>query len=329
MPGIVYGCITPHPPVMLSQIGKGREAEVSASIEAMGQVCRELAQQKVDSALIVSPHGTVFSDAMGILTAPYCQGSMLQWGASGIDYRFENDLELVTALQDQAGDAGISLNSIGHSGYDLDHGVMVPAYFLIDVLKTRPLVPLSFSMLPLETHLEFGRAVGRAALRTGKRVAFIASGDLSHRLLPEAPAGFDPLGQVFDQEVTKAVSSLDSQVIMNMDRELVTRAGECGLRSIVVLLGALEGRGVTPKVLSYEGPFGVGYLTASFVVAEKADETEEHPLVQLARETVEQYVHTYTVKEPSVELSEEMRQQAGVFVSIKRAGHLRGCVGTA
>ena len=327
MPGIVYGCITPHPPIMIPQIGRGREVEVSDSIDAMGRVARELAEREVDSVLIVSPHGAMYPDAMGVLIAPYSKGTMTQWGASGLDYRFDNDLQFVAALQEEARDVGIPLDSIGQGHYDLDHGVMVPAYFLIEILRTRPLVAMSFSMLPLETHLEFGRVVRRAVERSGRRVAFIASGDLSHRLLPEAPGGYDPMGQVFDGELTKAVESMDSQAVLSMDSDLVRRAGECGLRSIVILLGALEGQRVRSEVLAYQGPFGVGYLTASFVIEEKSP-NPPHPLVGLAKETAEQFVRTSTIKVSPSELSPEMRRQAGVFVSIKREGQLRGCLGS-
>ena len=55
-----------------------------------------------------------------------------------------------------------------------------------------------------------------------------------------------------------------------------------------------------------------------------------HPLVKLARQTVEAYVNERRVVEPpsSSELAPEMKQKAGAFVSIKKHGELRGCIGT-
>jgi len=55
-----------------------------------------------------------------------------------------------------------------------------------------------------------------------------------------------------------------------------------------------------------------------------------HPLVKLARETIEEYVRNRRVppSPPEDELSPEMKQQGGVFVSIKKKGQLRGCIGT-
>ncbi|MEE9248788.1 MAG: AmmeMemoRadiSam system protein A [Dehalococcoidia bacterium] len=328
MSGIVYGCITPHPPVMLPKIGRGRESQVSDSIDAMGRVARDLEEARPDTVLIVSPHGSTCAEAMGVVASPSCRGSMDRWGAPGVDYRFDNDLELVGALREEARAADVPLKPIEEPEYDLDHGVMVPACFLIDQLRTRPLVPLLFSALPLEAHLAFGRAIARAARQSNRRVALIASGDLSHRLLPEAPAGYDPIGHEFDGRVRDAVASLDSQALLDMDPVLIARAGECGLRSIVILMGALEGAQVRPQVLAYEGPFGVGYLTASFPLWERPCEPQTRLQVSLAREAVEEYVQYGSAKESPEGLSEEMRKRAGVFVSIKRSGELRGCVGT-
>lgn len=53
-----------------------------------------------------------------------------------------------------------------------------------------------------------------------------------------------------------------------------------------------------------------------------------HPLVQLARETIELYVRQHRIINEPVELTPEMSQRAGVFVSLHRQGALRGCIGT-
>ncbi|MFQ6059564.1 MAG: AmmeMemoRadiSam system protein A [Anaerolineae bacterium] len=53
-----------------------------------------------------------------------------------------------------------------------------------------------------------------------------------------------------------------------------------------------------------------------------------HPLVQLARETIEKYVREGRTIEPPEDLTPEMRERAGVFVSLHKRGQLRGCIGT-
>jgi len=326
MAGIVLGCIVPHPPLLVPEVGGGAEARVAATTEAMRNLAGKLAAKRPETVFVISPHGASHRDAMGVATAKRLWGSMRNWGASSVDHSFQSDPDAIAALEEEARASGISLKSIGEREYSLDHGVMVPMYFLVEVLGNVPLVPLTFCWLPLARHFAFGQAIGRAAERLGKRTAVVASGDLSHRLIPSAPAGYDPMGEVFDRKLVQAVAALDTQGILALDEELIERAGECGLRSIVILLGALDGLAVRPEVLSYEGPFGVGYLVASFEVEEEAD-GGMHPLVLLAKRAVESYVRDKKTLQPG-ELTPKMREKAGVFVSLKVHGELRGCIGT-
>jgi aromatic ring-opening dioxygenase LigB subunit len=264
MEGICFGCITPHPPLLIPDVGKGQERTISATIDALDNLADLISEKEPQTAMIISPHGDYHMDSMGILASPTCTGDMDNWGSREPKRYFDNDMALVELIRDEAKQANIPLKSIGENGYKLDQGVMVPMHFLYPALHEANLVPLTFSWLPLSMHYEFGRALSRAVKRSGKRVVLVASGDLSHRLIPEAPAGYDPMGKVFDEMLVKAVSEMDVDGILHIDRKLVERAGECGLRSVVILMGALDGLKVKPKVHSYEGPFGVGYMVASF-----------------------------------------------------------------
>jgi len=332
MAGIVFGCVVPHPPLLIPDIGRGQEQAIIATIKALDRVSQELADQRPELALLVSPHGHAHYDSMGVLTAPFSRGDLRTWGSKEPEYRFNNDLNFVRLLQEEAQNSGIPLKSIGDRHYELDHGALVPLHHLGKAVKDIPLVPLTFSWLPLDSHFGFGQAIGRAAQRSGKRVAFIASGDMSHRLIPSAPAGYSPRGKVFDEQLVEALGRFDTEAVLNLDPDLIDEAGECGLRSIVIMLGVLQGLQVKPEVLSYEGPFGVGYLVASFSVqaaaAEGTPAKEMHPpLVRLAKDTVETYILKGT--RPKVTgLSPEMKERAGVFVCLKKWGQLRGCIGT-
>ena len=266
MIGMVFGCIVPHPPLLVPDIGRGQEVAISATIQAMEELADKLTEQHPQTVLIVSPHGVYYDDAMGILAAASSTGDLRNWGVREPRHTFDNDLEMVALIRKEAEAADIPINSMGDKSYELDHGVMVPMHFLLPGMKRVPLVPLAFSWLSLENHFTFGKVIKRAADQSQKRVALIASGDLSHRLIPGAPAGYEPLGKAFDEKLVQALSCLDSETILNLDSEFIERAGECGLRSFVILLGALDGLQVKPKIISYEGPFGVGYLVASFEI---------------------------------------------------------------
>jgi len=344
MSGIVFGCIVPHPPIIVPEIGKGRESEISSTIKSMENLADKLAQSHPEVIIAISPHGTAYYDAMGVVTTKSLRGDMRSWGAKDLNFRFNANPDFTDALQQEAQKANIPLKPIGERGYNLDHGVLVPFYFLNRKVHNVPLVPLTFCWLPLGTHCEFGKLIAKLAEQRNKRVAIVASGDLSHRLTLDAPAGYDPQGEIFDKKIQEAVAAFDADSLLNMDQGLIEQAGECGLRSITILMGALQGMKVKPEVLSYEGPFGVGYMVASFeieqtekpkekprsdnqTVGKDVAESDLHPLVVLAKNTVEDYIKNGVKLTPETD-TPELREKAGVFVSIKKDGKLRGCIGT-
>jgi aromatic ring-opening dioxygenase LigB subunit len=231
----------------------------------MEEVAGMIAERNPEIALVISPHGDTHVDAMGILAQESFTGSMRRWGARAPEHTFINDLEMVRLIEVESNAEGIPVSRV-ENDKGLDWGVMAPLYYLYKGMEGIPMVELTFSFLPLEIHYRYGKAVRRAAEKRDRRVLLIASGDLSHRLIPEAPAGYDPMGKVFDEQLVDSLSNMDAESVLKMDRELISRAGECGLRSAVILLGVLEGLQVQTKIHSYEGPFGVGYLVASFDV---------------------------------------------------------------
>ncbi|HWN98958.1 MAG TPA: AmmeMemoRadiSam system protein A, partial [Blastocatellia bacterium] len=104
--------------------------------------------------------------------------------------------------------------------------------------------------------------IARAAGELGRRVAVVASGDLSHRLVVGGPYEFEPTAHLFDERIVDAIASGDASKALNVDSDLRERAGECGYRSIVIALGSVDEALRDHQVLSYEGPFGVGYMVA-------------------------------------------------------------------
>jgi AmmeMemoRadiSam system protein A len=217
----------------------------------------------------------------------------------------------------------------------------VPLYFLQRNGWNGKVVALGYSYLSDEHHLRFGNCIRQAIATLRRPVAFIASGDLSHRLKPGAPAGFNPEAHRFDEAVVEAIRSCQPHRIATIGQDVRRLAGECGYRSMLVALGVIEDAQAACEVLSYEGPFGVGYLVAQLMSADagvppasaidRADETSAHPdIPALARQTIETFVSDGTVIHPPPNAGgSDLSARAGCFVSIKtRAGDLRGCIGT-
>jgi AmmeMemoRadiSam system protein A len=150
----------------------------------------------------------------------------------------------------------------------------------------------------------------------------VASGDLSHRLLDSGPYGYAPEGPEFDRLVRQIIKTGDLKQLLTFSPEFCDQAGECGHRPLVIMTGCIGDRPIESKLLSYEGPFGVGYGVASFHIIQS-------DYVPLARRTVETYIKTgEIISKPEKFLTKPPAEPAGVFVSIKKLGDLRGCIGT-
>ncbi len=339
---VLSGYLMPHPPIMIEEVGGKEARKVISSINAANTVGSEIAKLSPDTVVIISPHGPIFADALCIYDFSL-KGSLASFGAPEVKMSFERDAELADEVRERANRRGISTVTTSEVGIwkygfkeELDHGVIVPMYFIAKYSSNFKLMPLSFGMLPYEDLYEFGKLIQESAKVLNKKIVVIASGDLSHRLTKDAPVGYDPYGKIFDEKLVDALRKFDLKALRSIDPVVIDRAGECGLRSVWIMAGALDGCKVEPEVLSYEGPFGVGYCIARFKVAEqKEDSTEkpeketEDPYVKLARYTLETYVKEGVIPPLPKDLPEEMiEQRAGVFVSIKKGGQLRGCIGT-
>jgi aromatic ring-opening dioxygenase LigB subunit len=211
------------------------------------------------TAIIISPHTPTYFDVFNVKTAPVLAGDFAAFGAPEVRRQLPNDLEFAQALLAAGKEHDLPLE--GSTDATLDHGIMVPLYFL----RPQSLVSLSI-VSDYAVHRRLGAAVRAVADQLRRNdLLFIASADLSHRLIRGAPAGYDERGAVFDRRVVELLTEGDFASLEALDVELVRRAGECGLRSLIALGGFLgDEAGRNPQVFSYEGPFGVGYLVAGF-----------------------------------------------------------------
>ncbi len=343
----VLGIVAPHPPIMVREVG-GADADVTSASEAsLRALAGVLARFAPDTLVVVSPHAPGFWDAFTVSTAQRFHGDLGQFRAGQVAHDVAGDPELARAILAEASSAGLPAVSrrealAGRDG-ELDHGVLVPLHFL-DPRATYPLVVVSFAGLSADDHAAFGRAIARAAAGLGRKVAFLASGDMSHRLLPEAPAGYEPRAHLFDEQVASMLARGDFGAIACIDPKLRDEAGECGWRSLLILGGFLDGRGAGSRVLSYEGPWGVGYLTAAFAPAEELTAmptytapagskggmpgSHESEPVRLARATIESYLRSGATPAATPLTDPALPPRAGAFVSLHTPTGLRGCIGT-
>src|SRR2546426_1091259 len=222
-----------------------------------------LAGHPADLAIVISPHSPSSMTSLPVRHAAHVAGDLARFRAPQVRVEAIVDTALVTALVGDAQRAGFALTWAEES--DLDHGVVVPLYSLPQAMANKRCVFLGVSGWPLARFFAFGAWLHQRLL--GRSAILLASGDLSHRLTPDAPYGFRPEGPVFDRLVIDALRDREWERIEGMDPELIEEAGECGLRPLAILLGAARAAGLSSKVLSYEGPFGVGYPVVAFTPA--------------------------------------------------------------
>ncbi len=261
---LVFGSIAPHPPILIPTIGGDNLKSIKKTADALKELEEDLYAAKPDSLIVISPHGQIAPDTFLINASPDFTSDLEQFGDFSTKLKLSGDLELGSKLEESAEDNSVPLNLINEQA--LDHGVSVPLYYLSQHLDKIKILPISYCLLDFKTHFKFGQVIGKEAVKSNKRVAIIASGDLSHRLTEGAPAGYNPEGKKFDSQLVKLLEENNVEGILNLDPALIEEAGECGLRSFIILLGIFSQTEYNIRVMSYEGPFGVGYLVASLTV---------------------------------------------------------------
>ena len=344
---ILAAYVVPHPPLIIPEVGRGEEKKIQLTVNAYERAMKEAAELAPDTVIIVSPHTVMYADYFHIAPGEDASGSFGQFGAPEVAVAVQYDAVLAKEIEMEAAEAGIEAGPVGGRNAALDHAVMIPLHFLHAYTRNFRVVRLGISGLSPLDHYNFGKCAARAVETLERRAVFIASGDLSHKLTPEGPYGFAPEGPRFDKACMKYLEEGDFLKLLRMERTLYEPAAECGLRSFWMMAGALDARALKIKKLSYQGTFGVGYGVVSLRVtredtrrsfaeryemlerrAQEERRAAEDDYVRLARHAVETIVTTGKLPERPAGLPPEMGERAGVFVSLKKNGELRGCIGT-
>ena len=347
---ILAAYMMPHPPLIIPEIGRGSEMQIDDVKEAYQRAAKELAVLHPETIIISSPHSILYRDYFHISPGKNAKGSFSQFQAPQVRFREEYDTELVDAIERLAAEIDFPAGTEGERDPALDHGTMVPLYFIRQFLSDFKLVRIGLAGLPLEDHYRLGQLIRKAVEETGRRVVFVASGDLSHKLKTYGPYGFAPEGPQYDERIMDVCGRGAFGELFDFSESFCDNAAECGHRSFLIMAGALDGMSVTAEKLVHADVTGVGYGICTFYPT-GTDETRKFldlqlkeeaqrlakmrsgcdPWVQLAWQSVESYVlHHKVMNVPAApELPDELlHRQAGAFVSIHKLGQLRGCIGT-
>lgn len=343
--------LLPHPPIIIPEVGTGEERKIKNTGNAFREIAKEVQQKAPHTIILITPHGTMFNDAINLVYEDTLRGSLKQFGVPNVKMEVkinksltnkifeiarEENIPAVMSTKEFLKDYNISLS--------LDHGAMVPLYFINQYYTDYTLVHITYSPLSVVELYQFGMEIKRAVEESNEKTIIIASGDLSHRLKDEGPYDYSPFGEKFDNEFLHHLQEGDVMNVFKMDKKTVQNAGECGRRSVLIMLGALDRSAFKGHLLSYEKTFGVGYGIMRFEITGDEDsrletiknlryekkQNQKDPYVKLARDSLTSYLETgkFLDKIPSYVTSEMRNTKRGVFVSLKKDGELRGCIGT-
>jgi len=345
---IIAAYMVPHPPLIIPEVGRGGEKQIEETKIAYERVAGEIADLEPDTIIISSPHATMYADYFHISPGNAVTGSFSRFGADKVKFIEEYDTALVSEIEKRAKKISFPAGTLGEVDRDLDHGTMVPLFFIRKKYKGGKIVRVGLSGLPLTDHYRMGQIIKDSVNATGKRVVYVASGDLSHKLQDYGPYGYAAEGPVYDQKVMDVCQRGAFGELLEFDEDFCDKAAECGHRSFVIMAGALDGVKVRANRLSHQDITGVGYGICTFTPGDEDDsrrfldifyrekerEIKEKrqnsdAYVQLAYKSVYSYVLEKKVLPVPSDIPEEMLGiRAGAFVSIHEHGRLRGCIGT-
>ncbi|MGI6214477.1 MAG: AmmeMemoRadiSam system protein A [Christensenellales bacterium] len=345
---IIGAAIVPHPPLIVHEVGRGEEEIVHKTIHSYREVAKKIAAMQPETLVISSPHTVMYQDYFHISPGKEARGSLSQFGAPQVHINVEYDRELSRTICAEAKALNFPAGTLGERDPSLDHGTMVPLYFIRQYYKNFKIIRVGLSGCSLADHYRLGMMMQKAAEKLNRRVFYVASGDLSHKTQSEGPYGYDPKGPEYDAMLMEAAGQADFKAFLNFKESFLEQAAECGHRSFTIMAGALDKKAVNAEPLTLEEATGVGYGLCFYTVMgedpkrnfldqwekEKVQaimhkKASEDPYVRLARASVEHYVINGIPLPMPKDLPKEMTQtKAGVFVSLHKDGQLRGCIGT-
>lgn len=259
----------PHPPLAVEEIGGKQLKKAQKTVDGFKKTAQQIAEfDDLDLLVFITPHGPVFRSAASIIVRDELYGDFRDFANPQIKFKEKSDADFSEKIYKKAKKDDLSLQILKKEdllnyGVDneLDHGIMVPLYYLEKAGIDLPIIPISIGIISYQELYELGKKIAETADEESYKIAVIASGDLSHRLKKGAPAGYHPDAHLFDEKLIELLEKKDFAGILNIDQDLVEKAGECGLRPIIMMLGSIAGKNVDVELNSYEGPFGVGYAS--------------------------------------------------------------------
>lgn len=255
---LTHGLLVPHPPAIIPAVGKEFVRKFEKTINAMLSLGMELKNSAIETIVIVTPHAEIRPDSFLIRVpkSPSFTGNMSAFGAPEVSVSFERDRLMTARIIETAASQGISVEPVDEEA--LDYGTTVPLYYLASGLPNIQIVSLSSSLSSAAEHVRMGELVREVTEKSDKKVAFVASAELAHKLFKHSPHGFSPKAQAWDTKLVADLREGDYESVLCQDPFDLDEVGTCGFGAIAMLLGLVQESLKNHEILSYENPGGIG-----------------------------------------------------------------------
>lgn len=263
---LIKTIILPHSPLLIPEIGRANYNFLDKTNVVYKQIGASLKELGLETLVVISPHCPTQDNAFTLNVSPEMEINLKEFGFIPSKTILTGDSLLADQIKNALPEE-LPLQLISEN--ILDYGSAIPAYlFRGSVGNFKIIVVSPADELSLEKHYELGKHLKKIIEASDKKIAVLASSDLSHRLKRKSPGGYSPKGAKFDNKLIEYLSNKETAAenIFKMDAKLIKDAGECGLKPIVVLLGILEGTPAKSHILSYQTDFGIGYLSLEFEI---------------------------------------------------------------
>jgi AmmeMemoRadiSam system protein B len=260
---VIYSALLPHSPLLLKPIGKKNTEKLNDTLNSYQRIINRMKQKEIDTIIIITPHGKKDKNNYYLNNSLKYKVDLKDFGDLTTRLEIESDQALFQKLQDSE-HVNKALKS--YQEETLDYGSAIVLYLIISQLNTLKALSISYSKADNQENYEFGKKLNQALKKVDQNIALIASGDMSHCVNKKSPQGYNAKGVKFDNQVKEIISQNNDidKKILAFDQNLITKAKECGLKSLLLTLGALSDYNYDSKVLSYQDDFGIGYLSAEF-----------------------------------------------------------------
>lgn len=259
---IIFSSIVPHSPFLIDTIGKDNTKLLDKTNASICKISDIIKEKKIDTILLVSSHGDMQMNTFRVNESTDFAINFEYFGDFSSKKNIKGNPDLAHSIGDSV-KMGVDIEIIDKP--DLNNSTGIPLYLLSGNNVDLKTVLIYCSGASLKEHYNFGEKIRTKIKNSKENIMILSSANLSHGLDKKSPAGYSSRSAKFDNKVIESIKNNNFDQILDMEQDLIDEVGGNGIRSIIIMLGIISGEKYKPELLTYEYPFGVGYLSMNFI----------------------------------------------------------------